>query len=67
MRNNIEYGICYVAGIGLFLAHLGLQTAEGIGLVVADGATAVTLGGCPPEYRHPMVRAHPTYHTTTTV
>ncbi len=35
------------AAIGAFLAHLGLQTAEGIGLVVADTATAVTLGGCP--------------------
>jgi len=37
------------AGIGAFLAHLGLQTAEGIGAVVGDVATAVTLGGCPPE------------------
>ena len=34
-------------GIGFFLAHLGLQTAEGIGLVVTDVATGVTLGGCP--------------------
>jgi AGZA family xanthine/uracil permease-like MFS transporter len=33
------------AAIGAFLAHLGLQTAEGIGVVVADVATAVTLGG----------------------
>ena len=33
-------------GIGLFLALIGLQTAEGIGLVVSDGATNVTLGGC---------------------
>eukprot|EP00293_Proteomonas_sulcata_P003628 CAMPEP_0184327688 /NCGR_PEP_ID=MMETSP1049-20130417/143218_1 /TAXON_ID=77928 /ORGANISM="Proteomonas sulcata, Strain CCMP704" /LENGTH=662 /DNA_ID=CAMNT_0026649953 /DNA_START=20 /DNA_END=2008 /DNA_ORIENTATION=+ len=38
-------------GIGLFLAHLGLQTAEGIGLVVADIATAITLGGCPEANR----------------
>jgi len=35
-------------GIGLFLAHLGFQTAEGIGLVVTDIATGLTLGGCPP-------------------
>ena len=28
------------------LAHIGLQSAEGIGLVVSDGATLVTLGGC---------------------
>ena len=34
------------AGIGLFLAHLGLQSAEGIGLVTQNGATLVTLGGC---------------------
>ncbi len=43
------------AGIGAFLAHLGLQTAEGIGAVVGDIATAVTLGGCPPESRTLMV------------
>lgn len=39
------------AGIGAFLAHLGLQTAEGIGIVVSDIATAVTLGACPLEKR----------------
>jgi len=38
-------------GIGFFLAHLGLQTAEGIGLVVTDVATGVTLGGCPAANR----------------
>ena len=38
-------------GIGFFLAHLGLQTAEGIGLVVTDVATGVTLGGCPAQNR----------------
>jgi len=43
------------AGIGLFLAHLGLQTAEGIGMVVADVATSVTLGGCPQNKRTYMV------------
>lgn len=44
------------AAIGAFLAHLGLQTAEGIGVVVGDVATAVTLGGCAPEYRTSMVQ-----------
>jgi adenine/guanine/hypoxanthine permease len=39
------------AAIGFFLAHIGLQTAEGIGIVVADIATGVTLGGCPLEKR----------------
>uniref|UniRef100_A0A7S3QH40 Xanthine/uracil/vitamin C permease n=2 Tax=Chaetoceros debilis TaxID=122233 RepID=A0A7S3QH40_9STRA len=43
------------AGIGAFLAHLGLQTAEGLGLVVSDIATAVTLGACPAENRVPIV------------
>jgi len=43
------------AGIGAFLAHLGLQTAEGLGVVVGDIATLVTLGGCPPENRTPLV------------
>jgi AGZA family xanthine/uracil permease-like MFS transporter len=42
------------AAIGFFLAHLGLQTAEGIGVVVADIATGLTLGGCPEEKRTPM-------------
>lgn len=44
------------AAIGAFLAHLGLQTAEGIGVVVGDVATAVTLGGCAPKHRTPMVQ-----------
>mmetsp|Transcript_5420 Transcript_5420/g.7100 ORF Transcript_5420/g.7100 Transcript_5420/m.7100 type:complete len:562 (-) Transcript_5420:65-1750(-) len=43
------------AAIGAFLAHLGLQTAEGIGAVVSDIATAVTLGGCPEDKRTPIV------------
>jgi AGZA family xanthine/uracil permease-like MFS transporter len=43
------------AAIGVFLAHLGLQTAQGIGVVVSDVATAVTLGACPPERRTPVV------------
>lgn len=43
------------AAIGAFLAHLGFQTAEGIGLVVSDIATAVTIGACPPDKRTPIV------------
>jgi len=42
-------------GIGAFLAHLGLQSSEGLGIVVSDIATAVTLGGCPEENRTPLV------------
>jgi len=41
--------------IGAFLAHLGFQTAEGLGIVVSDIATAVTLGGCPEDLRTPIV------------
>ena len=33
-------------GIGLFLALIGLQSDNGIGLVVSDGATNLTIGGC---------------------
>ena len=43
--------IATTGGIGLFLAHLGLQTAEGMGVVVSDIATGLTLGGCTPEHR----------------
>lgn len=39
------------AGIGLFLAHIGLQGAEGLGIVTYEPATLVTLGGCALEDR----------------
>ncbi|KAI3428274.1 hypothetical protein D9Q98_006653 [Chlorella vulgaris] len=39
------------AGIGLFLAFIGLQSAEGIGVSTYNSATLVTLGGCAPQYR----------------
>ncbi|KAK9811846.1 hypothetical protein WJX72_011125 [[Myrmecia] bisecta] len=42
------------AGIGLFLAFIGLQSAEGLGMVVADSSTLVTLGGCPAQQRAPI-------------
>ena len=41
--------------IGAFLARLGFQTAEGLGIVVSDVATAITLGACPEEKRTPIV------------
>jgi len=40
-------------GIGLFLAILGLQPREGIGMIVGDPITGITLGGC----GHPDVNA----------
>ncbi|KAG6418554.1 hypothetical protein SASPL_120758 [Salvia splendens] len=35
------------AGIGLFLAFIGLQSNQGIGLIAFSPSTLVTLGGCP--------------------
>jgi AGZA family xanthine/uracil permease-like MFS transporter len=42
-------------GIGLFLAFIGLQNSEGIGLVTYNSATLVTLG----EGSHTCVAAAP--------
>ncbi|KAJ1695362.1 hypothetical protein LUZ63_012060 [Rhynchospora breviuscula] len=39
------------AGIGLFLAFIGLQNSEGVGLVSFNSATLVTLGACPTANR----------------
>ncbi|KAF7850766.1 hypothetical protein BT93_L5015 [Corymbia citriodora subsp. variegata] len=36
-----------MAGIGLFLAFIGLQNNQGIGLIGYSPSTLVTLGGCP--------------------
>ncbi|KAF9114254.1 hypothetical protein BGX27_011305 [Mortierella sp. AM989] len=37
-------------GIGIYLTFIGLQSSAGIGLLRADPATLVTLGGCNAEY-----------------
>ncbi|KAJ4704278.1 Adenine/guanine permease [Melia azedarach] len=39
------------AGIGLFLAFIGLQNNQGIGLVSYSSSTLVTLGACPRSSR----------------
>ncbi|KAL3161762.1 hypothetical protein ABBQ38_008857 [Trebouxia sp. C0009 RCD-2024] len=39
------------AGIGLYLAHIGLQRSEGLNVVTYDSATIVTLGGCPAAHQ----------------
>ncbi|KAF2296404.1 hypothetical protein GH714_037819 [Hevea brasiliensis] len=39
------------AGIGLFLAFIGLQNNQGLGLVGYSPSTLVTLGGCPGSSR----------------
>lgn len=37
------------AGIGLFLTIIGLTYSEGIGLIVGDSSTPLSLAGCSPE------------------
>ncbi|KAI9242082.1 MAG: permease family-domain-containing protein [Podila humilis] len=37
-------------GIGLYLCFIGMQSSAGIGLIRADPATLVGLGGCSSEY-----------------
>lgn len=39
------------AGIGLFLAFIGLQSSQGIGLIGFSPATLLTIGGCPESSR----------------
>ncbi|CAB4301499.1 unnamed protein product [Prunus armeniaca] len=39
------------AGIGLFLAFIGLQSNQGIGLIGYSSSTLVTLGACPASSR----------------
>lgn len=39
------------AGIGLYLAFIGLQNVEGLGVVSYDSSTLVTLGGCPAKHQ----------------
>ncbi|CAA0834470.1 Adenine/guanine permease AZG1 [Striga hermonthica] len=43
--------ISAAAGIGLFLAFIGLQNDQGIGLIGYSPSTLVTLGGCPRSAR----------------
>ncbi len=39
--------ICEHVGIGLFLAFIGLQSQEGLGIISYDAGTLLALGGCP--------------------
>ncbi|GFY84475.1 AZA-guanine resistant1 [Actinidia rufa] len=47
------------AGIGLFLAFIGLQNNQGIGLIGYSSSTLVTLGACPSSSRASL--APPTF------
>ncbi|XP_031479135.1 adenine/guanine permease AZG2-like [Nymphaea colorata] len=38
------------AGIGLFLAFIGLQSGQGVGLVGPSPSTLITLAACPKQY-----------------
>lgn len=39
------------AGIGLFLAFIGLQNKQGVGLIAYSSSTLITLGACPESAR----------------
>lgn len=41
------------AGIGLFIAFIGLQPAGGLGVIGGDYSNLVGLGGCKPEFADP--------------
>jgi len=47
------------AGIGLFLAFIGYQSGEGIGVVTADGSTLVNLGASHAMIGFPTVTLQP--------
>ena len=47
------------AGIGLFLAFIGLQYEEGLAVVTADTSTLVTLGACPVEHWVRLIAVYP--------
>lgn len=56
-----ELKLGMTGGIGLFLAFIGLQDAEGIGLVAGSRATLVSLGGCPAQHREYLQGEGPAY------
>lgn len=41
------------AGIGLFLAFIGLQNTQGLAVISFSGYNLVGLGGCAAEYQVP--------------
>lgn len=56
-----ELKLSMTGGIGLFLAFIGLQDAEGIGLVAGSRATLVSLGGCTAQHREYLQGEGPAY------
>ncbi|KAJ1981508.1 hypothetical protein H4R35_000674 [Dimargaris xerosporica] len=65
ISNSIK--IATGAGIGLYLAFIGLQNSAGIGLIASDPTTIVTLGACPPQYKndHGVCQGHTMESATT--
>ncbi|KAJ1916015.1 hypothetical protein IWQ60_008252 [Tieghemiomyces parasiticus] len=55
------------AGIGLYLAFIGMQSSAGIGLIGGDSATLVSLGACPAQYKddHGVCQGHTMESATT--
>ena len=45
--SHCQADACVHAGIGLFLAFIGLQSQEGLGIISYDAGTLLALGGCP--------------------
>lgn len=52
------------AGIGLFLAFIGLQNNQGIGLIGYSSSTLVTLGACPASARVALAPVRPLLNGT---
>eukprot|EP00253_Pinus_taeda_P027157 PITA_27157 len=51
------------AGVGLFLAFIGLQSDQGIGLMGFSPSTLLTISACPSKYKSqvaPVITANPT-------
>ncbi|KAJ3038446.1 hypothetical protein HDV00_000638 [Rhizophlyctis rosea] len=50
------------AGIGLFLALIGMESSAGIGLIGPNSATIVELGACKAEFKDPVTGACMSHH-----
>ena len=55
LARNIPKSLTHAtgAGIGIFIAFIGLQPAGGLGVLGGDYSNLVGLGGCPEQYTDP--------------